>query len=58
MGKFENRIGRLQGLNPEALQSLLFKNDDRATAIMATGLLEDFLALTIINKFRKYPTEN
>jgi hypothetical protein len=58
MGEFEERAKRLQGLNSDALQSLLFKNEDRATAIMATGLLEDLLALAIVHKFRKPPTEN
>jgi hypothetical protein len=58
MGEFEKRTERLQGLNADAFQSLLFGNDDRATAIMATGLIEDLLAVTIINKFRRTPTEN
>jgi hypothetical protein len=58
MGEFENRLARLQDLNGDAFQALLFKNDDRATVIMATGLLEDLLALSIVHRFRRHPTEN
>ena len=57
MGEFQRRIERIQKLKPEALQALLFENEDRGTAIMATGLLEDLLTLAIIHKFKKQPSE-
>jgi hypothetical protein len=45
-------------MNNEAIQNLLFDHDDRSTALMATGFLEDFLALAIFQKFRRPLSEN
>jgi DNA-binding MltR family transcriptional regulator len=59
MTDFQERIEDLQGLTgkPEELHSLLFDHDDRTTAIMASGLIDDVLALGIMSRFRNTPTD-
>jgi hypothetical protein len=60
MSEFYERLERLQNIakTSERVQELLFGYDDRATAIMATGFLEDLLAIAIVHKFRRVPSEN
>jgi DNA-binding MltR family transcriptional regulator len=58
VGDLEDRMSRIQRLDPDALSNLWFKNDDRTTAIMVTSFLEDFLAIAILHKFHVKPTED
>lgn len=57
MSEFQKRIAHIQSFskNPSALISLLYGHDDRTTAIMIGGFLEDLLALGIIAKFKQNP---
>lgn len=59
MTDFQERIEYLQSLKgkPEELHSLFFDHDDRTTAIMASGLIDDVLALGIMSRFQVMPTD-
>jgi DNA-binding MltR family transcriptional regulator len=60
MNEFRKRIEHIHSFkeNQEALHSLFFDHDDRTTAIMTVGFLEDVLALGIMSKFERDASEN
>jgi DNA-binding MltR family transcriptional regulator len=60
VSEFQKRFERLQKLmkNAKSMEEHLFEHDDRTTAIMATGIIEDLLAISIMHKFRREPSEN
>ena len=60
MNEFDKRIERIKafGKNPATLRSLLTDHEDRATAIMIGGIIDDLLALGILAKFKRSPSEN
>jgi DNA-binding MltR family transcriptional regulator len=60
MNEFHKRLEYLQSIakTPETVQELLFGYDDRTTAIMATGFIEDILALAIVHKYKRVPSSN
>jgi DNA-binding MltR family transcriptional regulator len=56
MSELLDRIAHLPNVSAHEIHSLLLDMDDRSTVIMAASLLDDLLAVAIIHKFKRWPS--
>jgi hypothetical protein len=56
MSELLDRIAHLPKMSAHEIHSLLLDMDDRSTVIMAASLLDDLLAVAILHKFKKWPS--
>src|ERR1700738_4255546 len=58
MSHLRDQLAALSATSPEATAGVSFGLEDRATAIRAARLLENFLGLAIADKFGRFPSES
>ena len=58
MSHLRDQLAALSATSPESIVEMLSGLEDRATAIIAASLLENFLGLAIAYKFGRFPSES
>jgi len=58
MSHLRDQLAALSTTSPESIVVMLSGLEDRATAIITTSLLENFLGLAIAYKFGRLPSES
>ena len=58
MGHLRDQLAALSATSPESIVEMLSGLEDRANAIIATSLVENFLGRAIAYKFGRFPSES